>query len=702
MADPREDAFATPESEGESLLFRQFLGVLRGRYRLVSSLAVVAAIAFAALGWAREQPLYQSSGMIRVTPLMQRLLYTSQTEQNAPPPAPGIFEAFVQSQVSIIRSQQVIDRVMQTREWRETGEADAEGAMARFWRRFEVHHPPRTELIRVSFSHPDPDVATLAVKLLIGVYQQIQGQQSTEERIQAHMQSEAELSERIEKVQDEITSVASRHGTTDLNRLFNLQMMALSEIESAYRGTRIDLIMAESSSSEADLTDPSAEEIAAFDNLMRSYLEKRHKLETEIAVWQELYTPKMPGFDQLLVERDQVENQIETRRSQLVAAGATGGGGPKMQMGPRAVEILSKREVEVKALYDDTRRQTIEIGMDDLRVQTLRSEAELVQERLDKIRGRIEQLRVESSVIGRINVISGGDRPLVPISDRRMMMAVAGGTAGSLFAVALVIAWGFLEGRLRYSTDVSVWHQIPLLGVLPEIDEGSGLAPEVVLRDMRWSLELIRERESLQTIALAGETAGVGASSIALALGVSFAGTGTRTALVDLQQGSDRVSTRIASAPEDRNLADDGGTFELATGIENLTVIDPSASGPTNSIRASAIRDLLDDLSARFGVVLVDCGALDSPGGVILGCALAEGSVLVCARGSSHSKVATAVERLDSCNARTLGAVFNRALAGDTPGSVTSDPAFADETDSRFNHLGPLAANLLRTRGMEV
>jgi hypothetical protein len=138
----RDDAFEGGDAAGDTGLHVYVLNALRGRYRLALCAGALAATLGAAFGWIGEEPLYQSNGMIRITPLMARLLYTSQTEQNAPPPAPGIFEAFVQSQVSIIRSQQLIDRVMHSPEWKKAGEASDEQAVARFWRRFEVHHPP--------------------------------------------------------------------------------------------------------------------------------------------------------------------------------------------------------------------------------------------------------------------------------------------------------------------------------------------------------------------------------------------------------------------------------------------------------------------------------------------------------------------------------------------------------------------------------
>jgi uncharacterized protein involved in exopolysaccharide biosynthesis len=290
------DAFAASESGEAPSIVTHALQALRGRYKLAAGLALLSAIVCSVLGWLQEEPVYQSNGMIRITPLMHRILYSSQTEKNSPPPAPGIFEAFVQSQVSIIRSQQLIDSVMQTDEWVATGEGRDEKAIGQFWRALKVRHPPRTELIQVSYRHPDPAVATTAVRQMIRSYRIHQGQQSAEERIQGLIKNDAELTEKLETLRGEITDIASLHGTTDLTRLFNMQMMALTETESAFRNMRMDLIVAETSVTDVeDVTTLHEDEIARFDALMMSYLQKRDHLENELVIWRSRYTEEMPG-----------------------------------------------------------------------------------------------------------------------------------------------------------------------------------------------------------------------------------------------------------------------------------------------------------------------------------------------------------------------------------------------------------------------
>jgi len=706
-----ESAFAQPDGGDEQSILPRSLQALRGRYRLTCCMALLAAFVGSIVGWVREEPAYQSNGMIRITPLMQRILYTSQTEKNAPPPAPGIFEAFVQSQVSIIRSQQLIDRVMQRDEWAATGESRDEQAVARFWNRLEVRHPPRTELIRVSYRHPDPDVATLAVQLVIRAYRTLQGRQATDERIQALLKNEGELEHKLESIREEITAIASLHGTTDLTRLFNMQMIALAEIESAYRTTRMDLIMAESSAANHDeSTNLHENDIARLDPLMMSYIQKRENLQNELVSWRARYTDEMPGRTRIESEYADVQHKIEERRRSFASSGELsnlGRGAASGEIDLRALSALREREKRVSSMYEKDRALSLQIGMDDLRVQTLQGEADLVQSRLEEVKGRVEQLRVESAVIGKINVISEGDRPLVPIADRRRTMAGAGGFAGACFAVATMVGLGLFERRIRYSDDVTRHVGVPVFGVVPEVGEDSrrNCLTEAVVRDLRWALELRSRSESrgLKAIAVAGDASSSGTSSVALALGISFAGTGSSTALVDLGAGDHRLRSTFAPKSGLSHRAESGGAAELATSIHNLTVVDPTGGEIAQDLPFAKIQSLLDQLRARFEVVLIDCGSLDSSHGAEPAYSIADASILVCSRGASVSALGAAVDRLRSCEARILGAIFNRAHADDLPRHTRPSPTVsAAAWDDRFDHLGPIAAAMLNNQKVET
>src|SRR5437868_794020 len=81
--------------------------LLRGRYRLAICLALVGLAIGAPIGYIAPKPQYTSLGVIRVQPIIPKILYP--TEQNGPMP---MFEAFLASQVALIQSKRVTGEAM--------------------------------------------------------------------------------------------------------------------------------------------------------------------------------------------------------------------------------------------------------------------------------------------------------------------------------------------------------------------------------------------------------------------------------------------------------------------------------------------------------------------------------------------------------------------------------------------------------------
>ena len=82
--------------------------VLRRRLKWAIPLALVLGVAGGYLGYKQGTPIYRSNGTIRIEPTLPRILF--QNEQNNLMP---MFEAFIDGQVALIRSQRVVEMAMQ-------------------------------------------------------------------------------------------------------------------------------------------------------------------------------------------------------------------------------------------------------------------------------------------------------------------------------------------------------------------------------------------------------------------------------------------------------------------------------------------------------------------------------------------------------------------------------------------------------------
>ena len=87
---------------------------LRGRYVLAISLGVILGVAAAVAAHKLVRDPYMSTGTIRVAPYVPKILYS--TDQNSVMP---MFDAFVESQASMLQSQRNSELAMQSPTWQD-------------------------------------------------------------------------------------------------------------------------------------------------------------------------------------------------------------------------------------------------------------------------------------------------------------------------------------------------------------------------------------------------------------------------------------------------------------------------------------------------------------------------------------------------------------------------------------------------------
>ena len=86
-------------------------------------------------------------------------------------------------------------------------------------------------------------------------------------------------------------------------------------------------------------------------------------------------------------------------------------------------------------------------------VQLLKSHADKLREELTKLEGRQSVLELEFLPSGRVEVIEAGDLPEIPSTDARKKYAAVGAFGGSLLPAGLVLLFGLLNRRYRYSDE---------------------------------------------------------------------------------------------------------------------------------------------------------------------------------------------------------------------------------------------------------
>jgi capsular exopolysaccharide synthesis family protein len=173
-------------------------------------------------------------------------------------------------------------------------------------------------------------------------------------------------------------------------------------------------------------------------------------------------------------------------------------------------------------------------------------------------------------------------------------------------------------------------------------------------------------------------SAGDGKTSLTMALGLSFAASGSRTLVVDCDMVGQGLTNRLkARSSEGLQEALCAGTLQgrvKKTTTPNLYIlpIGGAESGHAGALSPVSIRRLLVEARRIFDVVIIDTGPVLGSLEAQVIAAAADSVILTIARGQHHQLVERSVRLLQQVGAKVAGMVFNRAEKRDFQRSVGS------------------------------
>jgi uncharacterized protein involved in exopolysaccharide biosynthesis/Mrp family chromosome partitioning ATPase len=490
----------------------------------------------------------------------------------------------------------------------------------RYLQSLSVHAGDRSRAVDIAFVADNPQLAADLANSLAEVY--------IDDQIRAHRQAMAqesdwltdhveELRQRVSEAQRRLEQFKSQHGVLDANGGTFLDRQIV-DYNQQLTTTQIGLAQAEERARQLERLgrqDSAAESTSsAIDSPILQRLRDEEMMDARQVA--ELSVSLRDGHPRLGAAKAQLESvrgkiTIETRR--LIDAAEN------------QVTLSREQESALKARLDDLNRQyqgqvasseTLKVLEVDLKTTTemygamlnrLR-EASALDDRVDAARARV------------ISPAAPVNRPIAPRKGPLVVGAAAGATMVGLLMAFLL---EYLDVGFRTRRQIEEATGMETVASLPELKdvkqtgraEIAGLLkanPSFVeaIRYARVSLCLAPDpdravRGILVTSALPGE----GKSFVSTALGLSFAGGGTRTVTVDCDlrrstpaEGPGLAQLLLGTATLDACLREDKttGLHHLPAGqVEGL--IDPP-----QLLASPQMRALYQQLTARFEVVVLD------------------------------------------------------------------------------------------------
>jgi Mrp family chromosome partitioning ATPase/uncharacterized protein involved in exopolysaccharide biosynthesis len=590
-------AVVTPQSATASAppaasLFASAHRLLRGRYRWAVGLGVALSAAGAWLGGTLPRATYLSHGIIEIAPRAPRVLYESEEKGMIP-----MFDSYIFSQSAIVSSRRVVDLAMKSDEWRRLSDDTSDDAVGRFQSKLGVWHAQRTQMIDVSFTDEDPDLAVTAVNSVLKAYMKVVDEHDAEtglDRIHALDRQKSLAISRLAELRSEVLQETGGLGIDALNASYELLVAETTKLDDEVR--RLDSQIA---AGKAVAAAPLAErqlaerEIAALDPDLRALLKKRADNEDlrKRLKEEQGYGPNNPVL--LDLERDAAI--LDSRIAEQIQIFRTTQG---MTPDARFVDVkMKERERERVVMQRDANQVEIRrLSTKKATVANLDDERANVQELLERAKRELQTIEVESTLRGRISVLAYGDRPVSPDTDRRRSLAALGAVGGVGLGFGLVLLWGLREGRVRHLVDVDAESARGLfLGVVPQVGEPAGdsgaegvpMAPAMTdycVHHIRSMLQLrFSDRATVVGITSPGPTSGK--TTLGIALARSYAATGSKTLVVDCDFVGHGLTTAFRSI-----VCDAASTVLSAAAVGGFDDAPPRAAGAREGLLASIVR----------------------------------------------------------------------------------------------------------------
>ncbi len=326
-----------------------------------------------------------------------------------------------------------------------------------------------------------------------------------------------------------------------------------------------------------------------------------------------------------------------------------------------------------------------------LELKTLREDQTNRQTSLSQVEQRLTMIETESalednnSINGKISIAQPATRAHSPTSDPRIKMAGAGFVGLGSLPVLVILVLGHLSHRVNYSDDeVLTGAQAGIVGMLPDLgnsleDQELASASAFAVHQIRSQLQIKGVDTDTRVYGVTSPAPGDGKTSLIIAMGLSFAESGSRTLLLDLDFIGRGLSvhfghSRAPSLADRLVQTDEVAELVHETEFPGLSIL-PAGYGDdlrVSKLSPKSVEALLAPLKERFDTILIDTGPILGSVEAAFVAPQADGVLLVVGRGQFKPLIKKAIDQIHAVDGKIAATIFNRASMHEIRHSTSS------------------------------
>ena len=450
------------------------------RWAVVATLAIVFALAvFATLKTTR---LYQATSKVAIFPETPNVLgFKGGGEEGSPD---YDYEVNLETQAAILRSDALAVKVIQAMRLDENPQfagatsqqaedsirvssmqpdpAKAAGLLGAFRGGLSVQLIPNSRLVQISYTHPDPRLATEIVNALVRTFIEENFKTKYESVTQTSEWLSTELADLQLKVQtseEKLVRYQKERGMLGVDEKQNIVTAKLDELNKELTDAQTDRMQKESNYRLAAAGDP-----ASFSKTSRegasSMLEKLRDKEADLAIQ---YAQATTQFGSAYPKVVELNNQLKQMRKEITAEEM------RMEQGIRDEYLAAvQRENLLTTAFEQQKQQANQLNESAIEYSVLKRDAEtnrqLYQDLLQRLKEAGVNAGLRSSNIRVVDVARTPTHPIKPNVPRNLELGLLLGLA---CGIGLAFVLESLDTSIRNTEELSAISALPALGIIP-------------------------------------------------------------------------------------------------------------------------------------------------------------------------------------------------------------------------------------------
>jgi capsular exopolysaccharide synthesis family protein len=400
----------------------------------------------------------------------------------------------------------------------------------------------------------------------------------------------------------------------------------------------------------------------AQDETLQEHLRSRVDLERKLESAKVDFRPGHPTYERYSNELAKVEQRVRDQISLIVS------------------RLQNRRDLAVEhKLYLERQIQTAEEYSFELVNKTSayeisKTKADVTKNLFDLITQTMNEVSTSMELlVNNVSILDEAMIPRYPIRPRKRVNLMLGAALGLFLGVAAAFFLDYLDNTFRTPEDIERYLGASVLGVIPKLTTGEGLADRGLreaYQSLRTSIIFSSKNRQRKLILITSTGPQEGKSSTVANLGRTLAANGDRVLIIDcdLRRPTqhvhhnlerDRGMTNYLSGPIG---ADDWGSYVKTSSPKSLHVLScgPIPPSPPELLDTDRFSDLLRSASESYDWVLIDSPPASSLADASLLASKADMIVLVVQHNQTdRDLVAKTMQRLRAVNAVVAGAVLN-------------------------------------------